>query len=61
MHLSIANAVNSYANINGIPGTGPYFMKTIGSSMSTITLKNTPNYWGAFNPFTADVLYDIIL
>ncbi|MHB8359204.1 MAG: ABC transporter substrate-binding protein [Thermoplasmataceae archaeon] len=42
-----ANAVNSYANTNGVPGTGPYYMKTIGSSMSTITLKNTSKYWGA--------------
>ena len=34
-------------------------MKTIGSSMSTITLKNTPNYWGASAKAVPKFLNDV--
>jgi peptide/nickel transport system substrate-binding protein len=41
----VPNTPNSYANLNGIPGTGPYVIKNVGSSLSTITLEKNKNYW----------------
>ena len=41
-----ANAPNSYFNINGGPGTGPYYVASIGTGFSTFLLKANPTYWG---------------
>ncbi|MEM3670794.1 MAG: ABC transporter substrate-binding protein [Thermoprotei archaeon] len=40
-----ANTVNSYFNNNGGPGTGPYMIKSVGSSLSTVVLVRNPTYW----------------
>ncbi|MEM3671150.1 MAG: ABC transporter substrate-binding protein [Thermoprotei archaeon] len=40
-----ANTANSYFNANGGPGTGPYMIKTVGASLSTVTLVKNPYYW----------------
>jgi len=39
------NQVNTYFNIYGGPGTGPYEIATVGQDDSTVTLKINPNYW----------------
>lgn len=41
----VANQPNSYINLNGAIGSGPYVFHSIGSSLSTITLQVNPNYW----------------
>jgi len=41
-----ANAPNSYFNLNGGPGTGPYYVASIGTGFSTFVLKANPTYWG---------------
>jgi len=40
-----ANSVNTYFDSNGGPGTGPYMVKSVESSLSSITLIKNPNYW----------------
>ncbi|MEM3671276.1 MAG: ABC transporter substrate-binding protein [Thermoprotei archaeon] len=42
-----ANTVNSYFNNNGGPGTGPYMIKSVGVSLSTLELVKNPYYWNA--------------
>ncbi|MGC8601828.1 MAG: ABC transporter substrate-binding protein, partial [Thermoprotei archaeon] len=42
-----ANQPNSYINTNGAIGSGPYVIASVGSEMSSITLKASPNYWAA--------------
>ncbi|BDB99567.1 ABC transporter substrate-binding protein [Saccharolobus caldissimus] len=39
------NTPNTYANLYGIPGTGPYVIKSVGVSFSSILLVANPNYW----------------
>ncbi len=41
-----ANTANSYFNLNGGPGTGPYYVASIGTGFSTFVLKANPTYWG---------------
>ncbi|MGA2626534.1 MAG: ABC transporter substrate-binding protein [Candidatus Bathyarchaeia archaeon] len=41
-----ANTPNSYFNLNGGPGTGPYYIASIGTGFSTFVLKANPTYWG---------------
>ena len=41
-----ANTPNSYFNLNGGPGTGPYYIASIGTGFSTFLLKANPTYWG---------------
>ena len=41
-----ANTPNSYFNLNGAPGTGPYYIASVGTGFSTILLKANPTYWG---------------
>jgi ABC-type transport system substrate-binding protein len=41
-----ANTPNSYFNLNGAPGTGPYYIASIGTGFSTFVLKANPTYWG---------------
>ena len=36
---------NSYIDLNGVPGTGPYEIKSIAPSFSDIVLQANPNYW----------------
>lgn len=36
---------NSYIDLNGVPGTGPYEIKSIAASFSDIVLQANPNYW----------------
>ncbi len=40
-----ANTQNSYANANGIIGSGPYVISSVGKGFSTIVLKANPDYW----------------
>ncbi len=42
----LATAPNNYTDANGMPGTGPYYISGVGSSLSTVTLTMAPNYWG---------------
>ncbi|MEM3671230.1 MAG: ABC transporter substrate-binding protein, partial [Thermoprotei archaeon] len=44
-----ANSVNSYFDNNGGPGTGPYMIKSVGASLSTVTLVKNPYYWNNNN------------
>lgn len=41
------NTPNSYFNLHGMAGTGPYTIKSIGASFSTIVITKNTNYWGA--------------
>jgi peptide/nickel transport system substrate-binding protein len=41
-----ANTPNSYFDANGGPGTGPYEIRSIAASFSTIVLQPNPHYWG---------------
>ncbi|TRM86611.1 peptide ABC transporter permease [Sulfolobus sp. E3] len=41
-----ANTPNSYIDEYGMPGSGPYMIKSVGSSYSTVVLVKNPNYWG---------------
>ncbi|MEM0134127.1 MAG: ABC transporter substrate-binding protein [Thermoplasmatales archaeon] len=41
----IANQPNTYINLHGAIGSGPYVFYSIGSSLSTITLQKNSNYW----------------
>ncbi|BCU67119.1 peptide ABC transporter permease [Sulfolobales archaeon HS-7] len=40
------NTPNSYINLHGMPGTGPYEIVSVAEGFSTIVLKAVPNYWG---------------
>ncbi len=41
-----AAAANNYTDVNGMPGTGPYNITTVGSGLNTVTLTKNANYWG---------------
>jgi ABC-type transport system substrate-binding protein len=41
-----ANTPDSYFNVNGGPGTGPYYIASVGTGFSTVLLKANPTYWG---------------
>ena len=41
-----ANTPNTYFNNNGGPGTGPYYIASIGPGFSTVVEKANPTYWG---------------
>lgn len=41
-----ATLSNNYTNINGMVGTGPYSITTVGASLDTISLTAVSNYWG---------------
>jgi ABC-type oligopeptide transport system substrate-binding subunit len=41
-----ANTPNSYFGLNGGPGTGPYYIASVGTGYSTVLLKANPTYWG---------------
>jgi hypothetical protein len=43
----VNNTLNSYINTNGGIGTGPYYIKSVGSSLYPVVFEATPNYWGA--------------
>lgn len=40
-----ANVANSYFNLNGGPGTGPYEIASVGAGFSDVILKANPTYW----------------
>ena len=40
-----ANTPNSYLDSNGVIGSGPYVISSVGKGFSTIVLKANPNYW----------------
>ncbi len=42
-----AGQPNSYIDTNGMVGSGPYVISSVGSGMSSVTLKANPNYWAA--------------
>jgi peptide/nickel transport system substrate-binding protein len=46
----VPNQLNSYINLNGAIGTGPYMIKSVGAGLAPVTFVATPNYWGASNP-----------
>ena len=39
------NSPNSYLDANGVIGSGPYIISSVGKGFSTIVLKANPNYW----------------
>ena len=39
------NTPNSYADANGVIGSGPYVISSVGKGFSTIVIKANPNYW----------------
>ncbi len=39
------NSPNSYTDLNGMPGTGPYVISYVAQGFSEIILKANPNYW----------------
>ncbi len=39
------NTANSYTDANGIVGSGPYIISSVGKGLSTIVLKTNPHYW----------------
>ncbi|KQB35242.1 ABC transporter substrate-binding protein [Acidiplasma cupricumulans] len=39
------NTPNSYLDANGVIGSGPYIISSVGKGLSTIVLKANPNYW----------------
>ncbi|MCY0858898.1 MAG: ABC transporter substrate-binding protein [Sulfolobaceae archaeon] len=39
------NSPNSYINLHGMPGTGPYIISYVAQGFSEIILKANPNYW----------------
>ncbi len=41
-----ATAGNNYTNSNGMPGTGPYHIQTVGSALDSVTMTKVMNYWG---------------
>jgi peptide/nickel transport system substrate-binding protein len=41
------NTVNSYFDANGGPGSGPYYIASVGAGFIPIVLKANPNYWAA--------------
>jgi len=41
-----ANTPNAYFNLNGGPGTGPYYIASVAAGFSTVVLKANPTYWG---------------
>ncbi len=42
----IAGSSNNYTNVNGMPGTGPYEITSVGTGLDTVTLTAVSNYWG---------------
>ena len=41
-----ANTPNTYFGLNCGPGTGPYYVASVGTGYSTVLLKANPTYWG---------------
>jgi len=39
------NQANTYINLNGMPGTGPYEIVSVSSGFSSVVLKANSNYW----------------
>ncbi|MEM4109185.1 MAG: ABC transporter substrate-binding protein, partial [Conexivisphaerales archaeon] len=42
-----AGQANSYINLNGMVGSGPYKIVSVGSALSSVTLTASSNYWAA--------------
>uniref|UniRef100_UPI002609D6E3 ABC transporter substrate-binding protein n=1 Tax=Thermoplasma sp. TaxID=1973142 RepID=UPI002609D6E3 len=42
----LAASPNNYTDANGMPGTGPYYISGVQSSLSSVTLTKAPDYWG---------------
>ncbi|MDG6985240.1 MAG: hypothetical protein JRM73_00650 [Nitrososphaerota archaeon] len=45
----VNNTLNSYINLNGAIGTGPYMIKSVGAGLAPVTFVATPHYWGAYS------------
>jgi hypothetical protein len=45
----INNTVNSYVNLHGAIGTGPYEVVSVGAGLTPVVFDAVPNYWGASN------------
>ena len=41
-----AAASNNYTNVNGMPGTGPYHIVSVGASLDSVVIAKVDNYWG---------------
>ncbi|WP_393972000.1 ABC transporter substrate-binding protein [Oxyplasma meridianum] len=41
-----ATSPNNYTDSNGMPGTGPYHIKTVGAALDSVTMTKVSNYWG---------------
>jgi len=41
-----ANTANTYFNNHAGPGTGPYYVASVGPGFTTVVLKANPTYWG---------------
>jgi ABC-type transport system substrate-binding protein len=41
-----ATAPNNYTDSNGMPGTGPYHIQTVGAALDSVTMTKVSNYWG---------------
>ena len=39
------NTANSYTDANGVIGSGPYVISSVGKGLSTIVIKANPHYW----------------
>ena len=42
----IATESNNYTNVNGMPGTGPYHIFSVGASLDSAVIAKVGNYWG---------------
>lgn len=41
-----AGSFNNYTDLNGMPGTGPYQISKVASTLTSVTLSKVSNYWG---------------
>ncbi|MCL4343854.1 MAG: ABC transporter substrate-binding protein [Thaumarchaeota archaeon] len=51
-----AGQANSYINTEGMIGSGPYVITSVGSELSSVTLTANPNYWAANAPNVPHVI-----
>lgn len=46
----VNNTLNSFVNLNGAIGTGPYYIASVGAGLAPVVYKAVPHYWGASDP-----------
>ncbi len=42
----IATLSNNYTDVNGMPGTGPYHIVSVGAALDSLVMEKVTNYWG---------------